>query len=281
MKRFLAGILSAVLIIGSIPVYGAENQEIAAQDENIQNTELLQGSEESDHGDSFGDAESAVEENNPEEGDNSIQNPEEIPAVTEAPELTETPEQEPEITEVPEEEVPEEENPEEIDFNDEEIQVEDAGEEKPDYLEHLTVYTSQSSTASEAVMEPERREDLDEAFGGKVYTVEYSSYATSSSLYLSADISDSAPESSTVSMRALLTTGGEKTQVMNPKAYTEGLRYRLNGRTFANGVNGGKRAVYTITAGTEEDIQTYKLVVLRRLDLSFIGYRSGKKSHPW
>lgn len=177
MKRFLAGILSAVLIIGSIPVYGAENQEIAAQAENIQNTELLQSSEESDHGDSFGDAESAVEENNPEEGDNSIQNPEEIPAVTEAPELTETPEQEPEITEVPEEE-----NPEEIDFNDEEIQVEDAGEEKPDYLEHLTVYTSQSSTASEAVMEPERREDLDEAFGGKVYTVEYSSYATSSSL---------------------------------------------------------------------------------------------------
>ena len=271
MKRFLAGILSAVLIIGSIPVYGAENQEIAPQAENIQNTELQQSPEESDHGDSLGDAEGAVEENNPEESDNSIRNPEEIPAVTEAPELTGTPEQEPEITEVPEEENPEEENPEEMDFNDGEIQVEDAGEEKPDYLEHLTVYTSQSSTASEAVMEPERREDLDEAFGGKVYTVEYSSYATSSSLYLSADISDSAPESSTVSMQALLTTGGEKTQVMNPKAYTEGLRYRLNGRTFANGVNGGKRAVYTITAGTEEDIQTYKLVVLRRLDLSFIG----------
>ena len=177
----------------------------------------------------MGDAEGAVEENNPEEGDNSIRNPEEIPAVTEAPELTGTPEQEPEITEVPEEENPEE-DPEEMDFNDGEIQVEDVGEEKPDYLEHLTVYTSQSSTASEAVMEPERREDLDEAFGGKVYIVEYSSYATSSSLYLSADISDSAPESSTVSMQALLTTGGEKTQVMNPKAYTEGLRYRLNGR---------------------------------------------------
>ena len=112
MKRFLAGILSAVLIIGSIPVYGAENQEIAPQAENIQNTELQQSPEESDHGDSLGDAEGAVEENNPEEGDNSIRNPEEIPAVTEAPELTGTPEQEPEITEVPEEEVPEEENPE-------------------------------------------------------------------------------------------------------------------------------------------------------------------------
>ena len=96
MKRFLAGILSAVLIIGSIPVYGAENQEIAPQAENIQNTELQQSPEESDHGDSLGDAEGAVEENNPEESDNSIRNPEEIPAVTEAPELTGTPEQEPE-----------------------------------------------------------------------------------------------------------------------------------------------------------------------------------------
>ena len=81
MKRFLAGILSAVLIIGSIPVYGAENQEIAPQAENIQNTELQQSPEESDHGDSLGDAEGAVEENNPEESDNSIRNPEEIPAV--------------------------------------------------------------------------------------------------------------------------------------------------------------------------------------------------------
>ena len=32
-----------------------------------------------------------------------------------------------------------------------------------------------------------------------------------------------------------------------------------------------KRAVYTVTAGTATDSQTYKIVVLRRLDLSMIG----------
>ena len=105
-----------------------------------------------------------------------------------------------------------------------------------------------------------------------MYTVEYGSYATSSSFYLSGDIGDSAPEGSSWSMKALLLNGGENVQEdMNPKAYTEGVRYRMNGRTFGNGANGAKRAVYTITAGTEETYQTYKLVVLRRLDLSYIG----------
>ena len=282
MKRFLAGILSAVLLMGSIPVYGAQDMGISPEaGYSVEGTELSQ-TEEALSGENVPQEtadtsnEENVEENQkenteetpaPSEEEPDSQEPEIEPEVPEEPEITEIPEEDPEITETPSED-----DSLELEFNDGEVQIEDAGEEASDYLENLTVYTSQNSNAPETILKPERREDLDEAFGGKVYTVEYGSYATSSSFYLSGDIGDSAPEGSSWSMKALLLNGGENVQEdMNPKAYTEGVRYRMNGRTFGNGANGAKRAVYTITAGTEETYQTYKLVVLRRLDLSYIG----------
>ena len=62
---------------------------------------------------------------------------------------------------------------------------------------------------------------------------------------------------------------------MDVAASSKGLRYSLGSRIFISGAQGGKRAVYTITAGTEGDSQVYKILVLRRLDLKNIRcYRS-------
>lgn len=252
MKRVLAGLLSLVLCLGSVPVYGAEeNIEIQNTEEYTESTESTD-SEESP----------AVEEN------------------------TESDESEIEIGEIRDEELRDEESEElpeisdreqESDFsteNQEDAEVEiqdDVGSEAEDYLENLTVYTSKEGTLPENIRTPERREDMDQEFGGKVYTVEYSSYASASSFYVSADLTDLAPEGSTLKMSAWSMDGRLLSAEMEPKSFSEGKRYRLNGRTFGNGENGGIRTVYTIKAGTEDESQIYKLVVLRRLDLSGIG----------
>ena len=55
---------------------------------------------------------------------------------------------------------------------------------------------------------------------------------------------------------------------MSKSGYSDGNRYNIAASVFAAGENGSKRALYTITAGTEGDKQVYQILVERRLDLS-------------
>ena len=132
------------------------------------------------------------------------------------------------------------------------------------YLEHLTVYTSKTSSTPVTLT---RAIDLDSEFHGKVYTAEYGSNMDSSSFWITADLSKTAPEGSVIQL-ATDTQGQIQSKEMSGTAYTDDTRYNLGGNIFTKGSAGSKRAVYTITAGTEEDIQTYYVLVTRRLDLA-------------
>lgn len=244
-ERLLAGLLSLALCLGNIPVY-ASDQNTATDISEISETV------------STGEQETETEP--------------QIPDITETPEESQITE-EPWVTESPEENnfAEEPSNPEDDLFQDSPQAETLTEDEAAEYMENLTIYTSPDSTAEENIRIPQRREDLDQEFGGKVYTVEFSSYASATGFYVSADLTDGVPENSVLEMSGWTLNGQQKTEVMDEKAYTKGLRYRLNGRTFGNGENGSKRAVYTITAGTAEKKQIYKLIVLRRLDLSGIG----------
>ena len=152
MKRFLAGILSAVLLMGSIPDYGAqdmgispetgysvEGTELSQTEEALSGENILQETADTSNEENAGEdsKENTEETPAPSEEEPDSQEPEIEPEVPEEPEITEIPEEEPEITETP----AEDDSPE-LEFNDGEVQMEDAGEEAYDYLENLTVYTS-------------------------------------------------------------------------------------------------------------------------------------------
>lgn len=145
-----------------------------------------------------------------------------------------------------------------------EVQITDETEDQKEYLTDLNVYTG---NGVKDALKLDRREDMDEEFGGRVYTVEYGSNYNSSALWISADLAKDAPEGSTVTLSAWNLSGTQETKEMSATAYTDGQRYSFSD-IFASG--NGKRAIYTIKAGTESDSVTYKLVVLRRLDLSSI-----------
>lgn len=146
-----------------------------------------------------------------------------------------------------------------------EVQLADDTENQKEYLADLSVYTGNSVRNPLAL---QRSEDMDVEYGGRVYTVEYGSNYNSSGFWVSADLAKEAPEGSKVELSAWNLSGTREVQEMSASAYTEGKRYSLS-NIFTSG--NGKRAVYTITAGTENDSITYKIVVLRRLDLSSIG----------
>ena len=117
-------------------------------------------------------------------------------------------------------------------------------------------------------LEISRREDLDETYGGKTYTVEIGSSYNSTGFYVTADLGADAPEGSTIRLSACDLDGKTVESEIIATGYTDGKRYNFS-NVFTK--DNGKRAVYTVTAGTATDSQTYKIVVLRRLDLSMIG----------
>ena len=135
MKRFLAGILSAVLLMGSIPVYGAqdmgispeagysvEGTELSQTEEALSGETALQETADTSNEENVEDSKENTEETPaPSEEELDSQEPEVEPEVTEEPEITETPEEDPEITETPAEE-----DQLEPEFNDGEVQIEDA-----------------------------------------------------------------------------------------------------------------------------------------------------------
>lgn len=143
--------------------------------------------------------------------------------------------------------------------------------ERTEYLDRLEVYSNANGVAETSRQELVRHEELDEQFGGTVYTVDYSSVSSSGSFYVMAALSPAAPENSGIQMSAY-TVNGEKEFIEIPAdSYDKGLRYKLAGTVFAAGPSGGKRGVYTIVAGNETEQQIYKIVVCRTLDLASIG----------
>nr|WP_294524375.1 PQQ-binding-like beta-propeller repeat protein [uncultured Blautia sp.] len=145
--------------------------------------------------------------------------------------------------------------------------VQDADTQSEEYLTDLKVYASSSVYVP---VEMSRREDLDEEFQGKVYTVEYSSNYDSGSFYVTGNLAAAAPEGAKAVLSAWTVDHTQETTEMDAVASSKGLRYSLGSRIFTSGAQGGKRAVYTITAGTKADSQVYKILVLRRLDLQNI-----------
>lgn len=139
-----------------------------------------------------------------------------------------------------------------------------AGETK-EYLKDLSVY---SGYGVKDPLEITRREDLDETYGGKTYTVEIGSSYNSNGFYVTADLGTDAPQGSTIQLSACDLDGKTVENEIITTGYTDGKRYNFS-NIFTK--DNGKRAVYTVTAGTAADSQTYKIVVLRRLDLSMIG----------
>ena len=144
--------------------------------------------------------------------------------------------------------------------------IQDAGEsETKEYLKNLSVY---SGYGVKDPLEISRREDLDATYGGKTYTVEIGSSYNSTGFYVTADIGADAPQGSTIQLSACDLDGKTVENEIITTGYTDGKRYNFS-NIFTK--DNGKRAVYTVTAGTAADSQTYKIVVLRRLDLSMIG----------
>ena len=132
------------------------------------------------------------------------------------------------------------------------------------YLDELKVYPN-SSGSPNADYKLTRDSSLDEAFGGTVYTVDYSSEMTSDSFYLAASLSDSAPEGASVRASAYDVNGVLKTVKIPDSEGGTPIRRKPDGKIFDRGAD---RAVYTVTAGTEDDSEKYIILVKRTLELS-------------
>ena len=172
LGKWLAVLLSVSMLAGTAPVYGADI------------------SMESDF--SSGAAETEAQ-----------------PDVQEGTEITEEPETEqPEDAEFSEGEFNGEDQEELVmDGSDDEDSAELTFEDAPfagenstkEYLKDLSVY---SGYGVKDPLEISRREDLDETYGGKTYTVEIGSSYNSTGFYVTADLGADAPEGSTIRLSA-------------------------------------------------------------------------------
>lgn len=140
-------------------------------------------------------------------------------------------------------------------------------EEDADYLETLDVYNNTYGTGDARTIT--RHKELDETFDGRVYMVDYGSTWTSNNFYVAAKLSEAAPEGSEINMSACNLSGEMKSVKIIPSTDKRINRRSLQDKTiFGSDENGAKRAVYTITAGTEEKSQIYKIIVNRVPELS-------------
>ena len=253
MGKWLAVLLSVTMLTGTAPVYGADISVESEFSSGTTDGDVLSDEpgetevpDESVNGDAVNDEQEIIEEPDSDEvevssdeltdgqddctGDVNIEDPDEDTA--------------------------------EISFEDQ--QEVGAGETK-EYLKDLSVY---SGYGVKDPLEMTRREDLDETYGGKTYTIEIGSSYNSNGFYVTADLGADAPQGSTIQLSACDLDGKIVESEIITTGYTDGKRYNFS-NIFTK--DNGKRAVYTVTAGTEADSQTYKIVVLRRLDLSMIG----------
>ena len=251
--KWLAVFLSVTMLAGTAPVYGADisvESDFSSEttDEDVL-TDELEGTEttnEPGSGETVSDDQEIIEEPDSDEVEFS------------ADDLADDQEDNTEDVSI-------EDSDEDLaDIAVEDIQ--DAGEsETKEYLKNLSVY---SGYGVKDPLEISRREDLDATYGGKTYTVEIGSSYNSTGFYVTADIGADAPQGSTIQLSACDLDGKTVENEIITTGYTDGKRYNFS-NIFTK--DNGKRAVYTVTAGTAADSQTYKIVVLRRLDLSMIG----------
>ena len=253
-KKWLAGLLSAALLTGSFPAFFQDTVYAAEE---------------------FDSAENLGEENLPLEAESSMQDQEELPEEDFGSFSSETFENE---SELPSEDGIFAEESEsgftsaeaEDGWESEAVLTDIPTEDSLDlngYLENLTLYSSKNSTTPLTLT---RQADLDEEFQGKVYTVTYGSNMDSSAFWITADLAQTAPVGSAIHLETTAIDGQKQTQEISTSAYTDGTRYPVDGTIFAAGSSGSKRALYTITAGTDTDRQTYQILVIRRLDLADI-----------
>lgn len=247
MKKWLTGLLCTALLTGSVPAYGADfsaESDFSSEISMEETQEPDQPDETTDEADmDFAEPDDFSSQDSQE----TEQNPE---SDTDQDLIVDAPESDEELLD---------------DSEAVEVELADDTEDQKEYLTNLSVYTG---SGVKNPLELQRNEDMDAEFGGRVYTVEYGSNYNSSGFWVSADLAKEAPEGSAVQLSAWNLSGTRETKEMSASAYTDGQRYSLS-NIFTSG--NGKRAVYTITAGTENDSVTYKIVVLRRLDLSSVG----------
>ena len=243
MKKWLTGLLSAALLAGNLPVY-ALNTAYAAEEDGFFTDET----------DSF---EGGSQESEDTQSEDSFASVSEFTGFTSGE---------------AEEDFSGEEDFEASDSQegfegetDPIIMPETDAQDEGGYLQNLTLYTSQSGASTVGL---KRMSDLDAEFGGKVYVAEYGSNMDSASFWITADLAGNAPEGSVLQLETTGLDGEKQNAEMSKSGYTDGTRYNIAASVFAAGENGSKRALYTITAGTEGDKQVYQILVERRLDLS-------------
>ena len=137
------------------------------------------------------------------------------------------------------------------------------------YLEFLEIY--KDALGTRGTCELTREEELDELFGGTVYMTTFGSTTNSAGFFVSAGLSEYAPagQNTPMELSAYDLSGTLQKVTMKPSTQAVKRRFRItNGEIFHSGINGTKRAVYTLTIGTEEDRQIYKILVNRELELT-------------
>ena len=249
MKKWLTGLLSAALLAGNLPVY-AVNTAYAAEEDGFFTDEAA----------SF---EGSLEE--PEENPDGGQSEDSFASVSEFTGFT-SGEAEEEFSGEEDFVAPDSQDGFEGEADPTTL-LESDMQDEGGYLQNLTLYTSQSGAST---VDLKRMSDLDTEFGGKVYVAEYGSNMDSASFWITADLTGNAPEGSKVQLETTGLDGQKQNLELSTSAYTDRTRYNVSTSVFSSGENGSKRALYTITAGTEGDKQVYQILVERRLDLSDI-----------
>ena len=213
MGKWLAVLLSVTMLTGTAPVYGADISVESEFSSGTTDGDVLSDEpgetevpDESVNGDAVNDEQEIIEEPDSDEvevssdeltdgqddctGDVNIEDPDEDTA--------------------------------EISFEDQ--QEVGAGETK-EYLKDLSVY---SGYGVKDPLEMTRREDLDETYGGKTYTVEIGSSYNSNGFYVTADLGADAPQGSTIQLSACDLDGKIVESEIITTGYTDGKRYNFS-----------------------------------------------------
>ena len=203
MGKWLAVLLSVTMLAGTAPVYGADISVESDFSSEISGEDSLS--------DDLGESE--ITEEPADEN-------------TEITEEADTDEDENEIYVEDFADDQEEWSTEDTDENTAEVFFEDqqevgAGETK-EYLKDLSVY---SGYGVKDPLEMTRREDLDETYGGKTYTVEIGSSYNSNGFYVTADLGTDAPQGSTIQLSACDLDGKTVENEIITTGYTDGKLY--------------------------------------------------------
>lgn len=243
MKKWLTGLLSAALLAGNLPVY-AVNTAYAAEEDGFFTDET----------DSF---EGGSQESEDTQSEDSFASVSEFTGFTSGEAEEDFSGEEDFVAPDSQDGFEGEADPTTL--------LESDMQDEGGYLQNLTLYTSQSGVSTVAL---KRSADLDAEFGGKVYVAEYGSNMDSASFWITADLAGNAPDGSAIQLETTGLDGQKQNLELSTSAYKDGTRYNVSASVFSSGGNGSKRALYTITAGTEGDKQVYQILVERRLDLS-------------